>query len=708
MKLSVLPTHGAIEAGSPAPLGATWTGHGVNFAVFSQHATRITLCLFSADGQYEAETVALPERTGHVWHGYVPGLRPGQAYGFRAHGPYRPEEGHRFNPHKFLLDPYARAFTGHPIWDDALFGYETGSRHADLSMDGRNSVRFMPRCLVVDPSFAWGDDRPPATPLTDTVIYEAHVRGLTMGRADVPLRGTFDALASDPILDHLTRLGVTAVELMPVQAFLDDRHLVERGLRNHWGYMTLGFFAPEPRYLGPGGIASFQRMVRRMHAAGLEVILDVVYNHTAEGNHMGPTLSFRGLDNASYYRLADNPRHHVNDTGTGNTLRLEHPFVLRMVMDSLRYWVEVMHVDGFRFDLATTLGRTSRGFDRNGPLLQAIRQDPVLAGVKLIAEPWDVGPGGYQLGAFPAPFLEWNDKFRDQVRRYWRGDPDMTRKLAMRLSGSALKFDHDGRPATSSVNFVTAHDGFTLMDLVSYSQKRNGANLEDNLDGHSHNFSDGMGAEGPTRDKAVRAARAQRRRNLMATLLLAQGTPMILAGDEIGNSQGGNNNAYCQDNPVGWVGWDDADEEFLRFARDMVAFRKAHPILRQKRFLHSRARALDGKEDLFWRRADGQTMTEVDWNNLGQRHIAVELRMAEGTPGYAAAEEALFAVFNVGEALDVQLPEPPPGGRWVRHVDTARPGARPLPARGPKVHVSANSVVVLVLEPDRPAPPRRS
>jgi glycogen operon protein len=696
--------HGAIEAGEPGPLGATWDGGGVNFAVFSQNATRMELCLFTRDGFHEGERIDLPERVGHVWHGYVPGLGPGQAYGFRAHGLYRPDQGLRFNPHKLLLDPYAKRISGHPVWDDALFGYSVGGVAADLGFDTRDSARFMPRSIVADPSFDWGDDRPPRRALTDTVIYEAHVKGLTMGRRDVAERGTFAALASDPILDHLVKLGVTAIELLPVHAFLDDKFLLDRGLRNYWGYMSLGFFAPEPRFASRDAIREVQELVRRFHAAGIEVILDVVYNHTAEGNEMGPTLSFRGLDNASYYRLCPDPRHYVNDTGTGNTLNLEHPFVLRMVMDSLRYWVETFRIDGFRFDLASTLGRTSRGFDRNGPFLQAVRQDPTLAQVKLIAEPWDVGPGGYQLGAFPPPFLEWNDKFRDQVRRYWRGDRDMVRKLAMRLSGSALKFDHDNRPATTSVNFLTAHDGFTLTDLVSYRDKRNEANGEGNRDGHGDNHSDNLGVEGPTADRAVRAARAQRRRNMMATLMLAQGTPMILAGDELGNSQGGNNNAYCQDNETGWVTWDGADRSFLQFCREVVAFRAAHPILRQKRFLHSRSRAVDGRVDLFWRRADGRQMTEADWTDPAQRHIAVEMRMAEGTPPYVLAEEALFAVFNVGDGFSVTLPEPPSGQAWVRHLDTARPGAKPSPTRGDRAPVIANSVVVFVLEPGPPPP----
>ncbi len=713
MKLTgpLMPTglapHGAITAGRPEILGATWDGEGVNFALFSQHATAVTLCLFSPDGRYEAEWIDLPECDGHVWHGYVPGLRPGQAYGYRVHGPYRPDEGHRFNPHKLLLDPYARRLAGRLEWDDALFGYDSSARHGDLTFDTRDSSNFVPRAVVTDQTFDWQGDRPPSIPLTDTVIYEAHPKGLTAGRRDVPRPGTFAACASDPVIDHLQRLGVTAVELMPVQAFVDDRFLVDRGLRNYWGYMTLGFFAPEPRYMTTGQLSDFQEMVRRLHAAGLEVILDVVYNHTGEGNQMGPTLSFRGIDNASYYRLAETPRYHIDETGTGNTLNMDHPFVMRMVLDSLRYWVEHMHVDGFRFDLATTLGRTARGFDRNHPFLQAVRQDPVLSRVKLIAEPWDVGPGGYQLGAFPAPFLEWNDKFRDQVRRYWRGDADMTRKLAMRISGSALKFDHDGRAATSSVNFLAAHDGFTLMDVVSFKEKHNEANGEGNRDGHAHNFSDNLGVEGPSDDPAIRDARAQRRRNLMATLMLSQGTPMILAGDEIGNSQGGNNNAYAQDNPTGWVDWDHVDTEFLAFCREIIGFRKRHPILRQKRFLHSRSRAIDGKVDLFWRRADGEVMTEEDWNNEAQRLIAVEMRVASGTPDYLARkhrDEALFAVFNAGQAQLVFLPDLPLDRTWVLQVDTARPGLKPTRVRR-AIRVAADSVVALSLEAI-PLPPR--
>ena len=686
-----------MTAGRPDPMGATYDGTGVNFAVFSQHATRMVLCLFDGANREVAE-IDLPENTGHVWHGHIGGLCPGQRYGFRAHGPYRPEEGHRFNPNKLLMDPYARQLTGHPVWDDALMAYDIGAPEVDLTFDTRDSADFMPRSIVCAAQPPLPGTRPD-TPMAETVIYEAHVKGLTAARRDVDHPGTFRGLASDPMLDHLTRLGVTAVELLPVQAFVDDRQLLERGLSNYWGYMTAGFFAPEPRYMAGTDIAEFRHMVTRLHAAGIEVILDVVYNHTAEGNQRGPTLSFRGLDNASYYRLAENRRYYIDDTGTGNTLRVEHPMVLRLVLDSLRYWVEVMGVDGFRFDLCSALGRTASGFDREGPFFQAIRQDPVLSRVKLIAEPWDIGPGGYRLGAYPAPWSEWNDKYRDQVRGFWRGDRDMTRKLATRVVGSALRFDHDRRPATSSLNFLTAHDGFTLADLVAYSTKNNAANGEDNRDGHDGNVSDNLGVEGATDDPAITAARAQRRRNMMATLLLSQGTPMILGGDEIGNGQGGNNNAYCQDNPTGWIDWDGADDDFLAFCTRMIAFRAAHPILRQTRFLHSRARLVDGAPDLFWRRADGSAVTDADWRDRGLRHITAELRMASGTPGNLASDYAIFLIFNAGGRLSVSLPAPVAGHRWVRHVDTARPDAGPKSMRD-KVPVRAMSVVVLVEEPD--------
>lgn len=685
----------SLSAGRPAPLGATVTEDGVNFAVFSAHATRMTLCLFDPDGR---ETrIDLPEREGDIWYGHVSGIGPGQLYGYRAHGPYRPDEGHRFNPRKLLLDPYARRVTDHPIWHDALFGYTVGSASRDLSFDTRDSAFAMPRSVVEETAFPPVTYRP-RTPLTDTVIYEAHTKGLTRLHPAVQAKGRFSGLAEPAILDHLTRLGITAIELLPVHNFLNDIFLVKKGLTNYWGYQSLSFFAPDPRYLSDTRIVEFRQMVDRFHEAGIEVILDVVYNHSGEGDEMGPTLSFRGLDNASYYRLQPNPRYYINDTGTGNTLNLEHPMVLRMVMDSLRYWVGVMGVDGFRFDLCATLGRTETGFDRNAAFFDAVRQDPALARVKLIAEPWDIGPGGYQLGAFPPPFLEWNDKFRDGVRRFWRADPGRAPDLADRITGSAPQFDHAGRLATSSVNFLTAHDGFTLEDVVSYADRRNHANGENGKDGHHENYSDNFGADGPTDDREIAAARARRKRNMMATLLLSQGTPMILAGDELGNSQGGNNNAYNQDNETAWIAWDAADENFLAFTRRMIAFRKAHPILRQKLFLHARERAIDGLEDLFWRRDDGQPMTTQDWIDPSRRLVAVEMRTASGTPSYAALEYAIFMVFNAGPAATVAIPEPPPGRAWCRQIDTAHPDSAAQRVAWTEIGVEAEALVVLVLE----------
>ncbi|MTH77975.1 glycogen debranching protein GlgX [Paracoccus aestuariivivens] len=684
-----------ISAGLAAPLGATFDGAGVNFALFSHHAERVELCMF--DGAGQETRIELPEREGHVWHGYIAGLRPGLKYGYRVHGPYNPTEGHRFNPNKLLMDPYAKRLTGSPIQNDALFGYKAGDPLVDLSFDPRDSAAYMPRSVVVDPSFSWGSDHPPQHPMIDTIIYEAHVKGLTALREDVRDRGTFLAMASAPILDHLNKLGITAIELLPVHAFADDAFLAAKGMRNYWGYMSYGFFAPEPRYMRDGDIAEFQQMVSRFHQAGIEVILDVVYNHTAEGNELGPTLCFRGLDNASYYRLAEDRRYYVNDAGTGNVLDMDKPFALRLVMDSLRYWVEVMHVDGFRFDLCSVLGRSNGVFDRDGSFFRAVRQDPVLNRVKLIAEPWDIGEGGYQLGAYPAPFSEWNDRYRDQIRSFWRGDPNKAGKLAKRIAGSAARFDHDGRPATASVNFISAHDGFTLTDTVSYNQKHNEANGEGNRDGHDHNLSDNCGVEGSTADPKILEKRGRRRRNLMATLLLSQGTPMILAGDELGNSQGGNNNAYCQDNSIGWVDWADADPVFLEFCQRAIAFRKAHPILRQKRFLHSQPREQDGIPDLFWRRADGEAMQVEDWTNPELRLIAAEMRMASGTPDYAALLGAIFLVLNAGPDTEVQLPEATSRGIWRRRLDSSRFGPVDEPVGDKPEPIQKDSVVAFVL-----------
>lgn len=691
-----------ITRGRPSPIGATFNGDGVNFAVFSAHATKIELCLFSDDGGAEVQRLVLPERDGDVWYGYVAGLRPGALYGFRAHGPYEPRAGHRFNPNKLLLDPYAKGIHGAVRWSDAVLGFSAISDQGDLSFDRRDSAPWVPRSVVVDPSFSWNDDRPLDTELSCSLVYEAHVKGLTAERRDIEekLRGTFLGLTSEPMLEHLNRLGITAIELLPVHAFIDDRFLVDRGLRNYWGYQSIGFFSPEPRYLSGGGVAEFQMMVKRFHSAGIEVILDVVYNHTAEGNERGPTLSFRGLDNRSYYRLqANNPRFYENHTGTGNTLNIDHPMVLRMILDSLRYWVEVMHVDGFRFDLATTLGRRPGGFDRQSPFFQAILQDPVLSAVKLIAEPWDIGPGGYQLGAYPPPFLEWNDRFRDDVRRFWRGNEGSTPKLADRLVGSAPVFDHSGRSPLASVNFVAAHDGFTLQDVVSYSRKHNEANGEENTDGHNDNNTDNMGVEGPADDPSIVAARNLRKRNILATLLLSQGTPMLLAGDEIGNSQSGNNNAYCQDNAIGWVNWANTDKTLLAFVRRLVGVRRDHPVLRQRYFLHSDRRPEDGRSDLIWRLPDGQEANETHWRDPSWRCLCMVVRAASITPGYDETDDTVFAVFNGGENTDVVMPDKPQERKWVQIVDTARPVLSEVETFHDTVEVAATSVALFVLKP---------
>ncbi|MGL4309792.1 MAG: glycogen debranching protein GlgX [Paracoccaceae bacterium] len=696
--LGVLParlSNHPVTAGRPWPLGATFDGEGVNFAVFSANAQKIDLCLFSEDGRRELARIPFHERDGDVWHMHLGGLPPGTHYGFRAHGPYAPEAGQRFNPNKLLLDPYAKQLGGRLKWSDALMGYRIGSPRADLSFDTRDSAFAMPKSVVVDPSFQWAGDRAPRTAIAESLIYETHVKGMTAQYPGVDrgLRGTYLGLSSEPVLDHLTKLGVTAVELLPVHAFIDDRFLIARGLRNYWGYQTIGFFAPEPRYMSQNAVWEFQTMVRRFHHAGIEVLLDVVYNHTGEGDEQGPTLSFRGLDNRSYYRLTNGGRHYENYTGTGNTLNLSHPMVLRMVMDSLRYWVEVMHVDGFRFDLASVLAREMHGFDPGGGFMDAIRQDPVLGRVKLIAEPWDIGPGGYQLGNWPHPFMEWNDRFRDGVRRFWRGDALMTADLSKRLLGSAELFDRDGRAATASVNFLTAHDGFTLTDLVSFVAKHNLANGEDNRDGTNDNHSDNAGVEGSTKDAAILAARSLRRRNLMATLLLSQGTPMMLAGDEVGNSQDGNNNAYAQDNPIGWINWEKGDTAFLAFCQRLTALRRAHPVLRQRGFLHSNIRDSDGKPDLQWWRPDGTSPQPGDWHDPNWKTLCVEMRMsAEGAEGLHS-DDVIFAVFNAGGDISIKLPSLS-NGRWQMVLDTTRPATPAEAVPTPEVTAPATSVMV--------------
>jgi len=631
-----------LEPGSPYPLGATWDGLGTNFAVFSAHAQRIDLCLFDPQGKRQIAAYTLPEFTDEVWHGYLPNAQVGLLYGYRAYGPYEPQNGYRFNSNKLLLDPYARRIAGELRWSDALFGHRVNSPRADLSFDTRNSAPAMVKGVVTDESFNWADDRPPNIPWSDTVIYEAHVRGLTMLCEDIRPneRGTFAALADPKIIDHLRRLGITAVELLPIHAFVQDRTLVEKGLRNYWGYNTLGFFAIEPRYLSEQSNHEMRVAVRRLHAAGIEVILDVVYNHTAEGSEMGPTLSFRGLDNSSYYRLVpDNPRYCINETGTGNTLNLSNARVLQMVMDSLRYWVTHYHVDGFRFDLGVTLGRETYGFDPSGGFFDALRQDPVLSRVKLISEPWDVGPGGYQLGHHPPGFAEWNDRFRDSIRRFWRGDTQQRAEFAARLAGSSDLFDRHARRPWASVNYVASHDGFTLADVVSYAQKHNEANAEDNRDGHNDNYSANWGIEGPTDDPAIGATRARVQQGLLATVFFSHGTPMLLAGDEFSRTQRGNNNAYCQDNEISWINWAQAQspegEALAAYVARLIRIRHENPVLRCRHFLHGKEEPAPGILDIAWFDTHGEIISPESWNDPQKRLFAVR-RAAKNDDGRIA------------------------------------------------------------------------
>jgi isoamylase len=610
-----------LREGMPYLRGAAWDGNGVNFSLFSAHATGVELCLFDARGERELERIPLPEYTDEIWHGYLEGASPGLVYGYRVHGPYEPEQGHRFNPNKLLLDPYARELIGSLEWNPACFGYTLGDAREDLSFDERDSAPFVPKAVVVDPGFDWLRHSPARVSWDRTIIYEMHVRGYTRRHPAVAERhrGTFAGLATPEVIEYVKSLGVTSVELMPIQMFLNDGHLLDKGLTNYWGYNSLAFFATDPRYLADPlrGVQEFKQMVARFHDAGLEVILDVVYNHTAEGNERGATLSFRGIDNASYYRLLpDQQRYYINDTGTGNTLNLSHPRVIQMVADSLRYWVQEMHVDGFRFDLGTILAREPNGFDYRSGFLKVCSQDPVLGAVKLIAEPWDCGPGGYQMGEFPPGWAEWNDKYRDTVRDYWRGEAPAG-ALAQRLYGSADIFDRRGRRPQASVNFVTAHDGFTLNDLVSYNERHNEANGEDNRDGHSDNRSWNCGEEGPTEVAEVNELRRRQMRNFLATLLLSQGTPMLTAGDEFARTQHGNNNAYCQDNEISWVDWSLAELNIaqVRFVQSLTALRRRYPILRRNRFLSTAVNEAIGVKEVTWVNATGAEMRDEDWLN---------------------------------------------------------------------------------------------
>jgi isoamylase len=693
--LKVLP-------GSSFPLGATWDGEGTNFAVYSEGAKGIELCFFDETGKQHIASVRLREVTTHTWHGYVPGIGPGQLYGYRAHGEYSPEQGLRFNPAKLLIDPYARALRGKVNWEAPVFAYKLGQD--DLVRDDDDDAWGMPKGIICDNSFDWGGDRMPRTHWHKSIVYETHVKGLTMRHPDVPdeLRGTYSGLASPPIISYLKELGITAVELLPVHDFLDDKHLVDKGLTNYWGYNTTNYFSPDARYSSCGDaggqVREFREMVRELHRAGIEVILDVVYNHSSEGSHLGPTLSLRGFDNATYYRLVpDDPRYYFDYTGTGNTLNVRHPQVLKLIMDSLRYWVTEMHVDGFRFDLAATLARELHQVDRLSGFFDIIHQDPILSNVKLIAEPWDVGEGGYQVGNFPPGWGEWNGEYRDTVRAYWRGDHALINKLAYRLTGSSDLYQADGRSPGASINFVTAHDGFTLNDLVSYEQKHNEANGEDNNDGANDNLSQNGGVEGPTDDAEINAYRERLKRNFLATLLLSQGVPMICGGDEICRTQHGNNNAYCQDNEIAWYNWDLADEEcsLLEFTKQLIALRMQHPVLRRKKFFQGRRIRGAEVKDITWLTPDAVEMSDEQWDTEWSHALQVryggEVLDEYDDDGNRVTDDTLLLMLNAAsEEVTFTIPDRPENGAWETLIDTNEPDMAP---RG---RLSAGDTVTLI------------
>ena len=700
-----------IAEGVPYPLGATWNGVGVNFALFSAHATKVELCLFDATGREEIERIELPEYTDEVWHVFVPDLKPGAVYGYRVHGPYAPEEGHRFNPNKLLLDPYAKAHIGELKWAPEIFGYTLDHEDGDLSFDERDSAPFVPKCKVVDANFSWTHPERNALPWERVIFYETHVRGFTMRHPAVPenLRGTFAGLGQQPVIDYIKGLNVTTVELLPIQMFVNDSYLLDKGLTNYWGYNTIGFFAADPRFFAGANasVEEFKGMVDRFHNANLEVILDVVYNHTAEGNERGPTLSFKGIDNASYYRLMpEEPRYYINDTGTGNTLNLSHPRVLQMVTDSLRYWVSEMKVDGFRFDLATILGRELHGFDEGGGFLDSCRQDPVLSSVRLVAEPWDCGPGGYQVGGFPPGWAEWNDRFRDTTRAFWKGDEGIVPDLAKRLTGSGDKFDRRGRRPWASVNFIAAHDGFTTNDLVSYNDKHNEANGEANNDGHSDNKSWNFGVEGPTDDPDIRQQRERQKRNLLATLLLSQGTPMILAGDEFGRTQKGNNNAYCQDNEISWLDWEGIDDEgraLTEFVKNLTTLRHRLPVLRRGRFLTGEYNADLDVTDTRWLSPTGTDLSQEQWDDTAMRCFGLVIDGRAQASGICrpASDATLLLVLNAHhDVVNFTLPDVPEGDKWTVLLDTNMPVRDELPAfaAGQSYQVTGRSLLLFALD----------
>lgn len=701
----------AVYPGSAFPLGATYDGQGVNFALFAENATGVDICLFnSTEDETESVKIRVKERSNHVWHAYVPGLKPGQLYGFRVYGPFEPHNGHRFNPHKLLIDPYAKAIAGAIQWHDALFAYEVGHPEEDLSFSHVDSAPYIPKSVVIDPTFDWEGDKLPQIQYHESIIYETHVKGFTQLHPDIPeeIRGKYAAISHPVTIQYLKDLGVTAVELMPVHHFVVDRHLKDRGLTNYWGYNTIGFFAPDVRYSSQGilggQVSEFKQMVKELHKAGMEVILDVVYNHTGEGNQMGPTLSFRGVDNASYYRLTEDKRYYMDYTGTGNTLNANVPHVLRLIMDSLRYWILEMHVDGFRFDLAATLARELHEVDRLSAFFDIIHQDPIISQVKLIAEPWDIGEGGYQVGKFPPGWAEWNGKYRDCIRDYWRGADSMLGEFAARFTGSPDLYKEDYRRPTASINFVTAHDGFTLNDLVSYNEKHNMANGEENNDGDSHNRSWNCGEEGSTINAGINALRAKQKRNFLTSLFLSQGVPMLVAGDEISRTQGGNNNAYCQDNEISWLNWKEADQDLLLFTQKLIQLRKSHPVFCRRRWFKGQPIKGVGLEDIAWFLPEGTEMTEENWNHDFAKSLGVFLNgrglRAVGPKGEHIVDDSFYVIFNAHhDGLPYVLPPEKFGRRWIKVLDTAEgsiseEGVDTFEA-GDAIQVEGRSVVVL-------------
>lgn len=699
-----------IYPGKPYPLGATWDGNGVNFALFADNATGVELCLFKNEtDQAGSARIKVTERTHQIWHVYLPDAKPGLLYGYRVYGPYEPHNGHQFNPNKLLIDPYAKAIAGTINWDDALFSYQIGSEDEDLSFSETDSAPYIPKSVVVDPAFNWGNDARLSIPYHQSVIYEAHVRGFTMLCPDIPeeIRGTYAALGHSASIDYLKKLGITAIELMPVQQYVNDRGLIEKGLSNYWGYNSIGFFAPDVRYSSTGvageQVKEFKQMVKELHQAGIEVILDVVYNHTGEGNQMGPTLSFKGTDNASYYRLVeDDKRFYMDYTGTGNTLNANLPNVLRYIMDSLRYWITEMHVDGFRFDLAATLARELHEVNQLSAFFDIIHQDPTISQVKLIAEPWDIGEGGYQVGKFPPGWAEWNGKYRDAIRDYWIGADSMLGEFAQRLTGSPDLYQDDYRKPTASINFITAHDGFTLHDLVSYNEKHNEANGEDNNDGENHNRSWNCGAEGPTDDPEVNKLRGQQKRNLLATMFLSQGVPMLVAGDEFGRTQQGNNNAYCQDNEISWLNWAHTDEGLLAYTRKLIQFRKDHPAFRRRKWFQGQPIKGIGLEDIAWFLPEGNEMSEENWNHDFARSLGVFLNGKGlhhvGPEGQPITDDNFYLIFNAHhESLDYVIPEKIYAKGWRKVLDTALEGFVDVAIQDEeeKISVQGRSIVLL-------------